>query len=238
MPPKVTQSPSNSEPEDQKRQVVARTSTNIHNLKLSSPGGLASTPSYVNIPVSQQASQLPGSQQASFCGMPFEFNTASQHINMNSFDPLTMTLPMESQQFFGTGFGSDLSNPYGSMLMNGSQQTQQPFYSYNPNPSSKSSPTATTKTRMNQTLAPSYNDLSSQPPNSSDPYSSTVTKVEALDTPFNTNYGYASDSNFVENQSAVMRRNNNAQGSPGTGNVTPGEWSNFIEPAMLETPSQ
>ncbi|KAF2813954.1 uncharacterized protein BDZ99DRAFT_228981 [Mytilinidion resinicola] len=233
MPPKVF-SPG-TETDDPTRPNASRTSTNIHNLKLSStpafnPTQDVSTPSYANL---QHEAHMSGSQQMPYMGgMPPGFNPASQHINMNPFEPLSMALPTESQQFLGNGFGMD---PYSAMLMNGSQHLSQPFYSYNPNPSSKSSPSAAANAGINQTLAPSYND-SSQTSAVNDPYSSTVVKNEAVDTPFDANYGFGLDGNFSENQSTNMTRVNSAQGSAGA--VTPGEWNSFIEQSAWETPSQ
>lgn len=108
---------------------------------------------------------------------PSPFNTASQYSqDMNQSHPLSMQLPMESQQLLG---GSPaFNNTWDAMMMPNQFATRptQPFYSYNPNgrrkgsgsqSSSHASPTNDSPQEfkgMNQTLAPAALDTNSNTP--------------------------------------------------------------------------
>ncbi|PVH90994.1 hypothetical protein DM02DRAFT_546703 [Periconia macrospinosa] len=95
-------------------------------------------------------------------GFPsFPFDSNSQVIGMN---PLSLSLPPESQQFVGSAL--DPQDPRTAILMAGSDHLPQPFggtYTYNPNVSPKSArvlkatdqvPTPMQSSGMSQTLAP------------------------------------------------------------------------------------
>jgi len=80
----------------------------------------------------------------------------SQVLNLN---PLTMSLPPETQQFVGSAL--EPNDPNTAILMAGSENIPQPFrgtYHYNPNVSPKSSRAwnTTSMTGMDPTLAPSH----------------------------------------------------------------------------------
>ncbi|KAJ4348331.1 uncharacterized protein N0V89_009705 [Didymosphaeria variabile] len=84
-----------------------------------------------------------------FGALPFG---SSQVLDMN---PLSMSLPPESQQFVGSAL--DPSDPRTSLFMAGSENLPQPFtgtYTYNPNLSPKSSRALVSQPGIAQTLAP------------------------------------------------------------------------------------
>jgi hypothetical protein len=108
----------------------------------------------------------PTSQSESTTPLAYQFmmSAQSQVLNMN---PLSLSLPPESQQFVGSAL--DLNDPNTAILMAGSDTIPQPFrngYHYNPNVSPKTSrawsetnsgtanPTMTCSSGMNSTLAP------------------------------------------------------------------------------------
>ncbi|KAF2641253.1 hypothetical protein P280DRAFT_425577 [Massarina eburnea CBS 473.64] len=85
---------------------------------------------------------------------PLPFNSSSQVIDTN---PLSLSLPPESQQIVGSAL--DPNDPRTAILMAGSDNLPQPFYTYNPNLSPKSGRKATDQlppsgAGMTQTLAP------------------------------------------------------------------------------------
>ncbi|KAF1956656.1 hypothetical protein CC80DRAFT_62601 [Byssothecium circinans] len=85
--------------------------------------------------------------------LPFD-GTSSQVINTN---PLSMSLPPESQQFVGSAL--DPNDPRTAILMAGSDNLPQPFYTYNPNLSPKAARKAADQVSLNgsgmsQTLSP------------------------------------------------------------------------------------
>jgi hypothetical protein len=89
-------------------------------------------------------SETPASYPYSAAGYPF----TSQVLNTN---PLSMSMPPESQQFIGSAL--DMSDPRHAMFMAGSDNLPQPFaptYTYNPNFSGKSGRSSS----VEETLAP------------------------------------------------------------------------------------
>ncbi|KAK4998136.1 hypothetical protein LTR66_002585 [Elasticomyces elasticus] len=81
--------------------------------------------------------QHPETQQPSFAYYPLQTSLAYDPSFSNlHFDPLSMALPRESQQLLGPAL--DVNDQFNAMLMQGYDQPQQPFYSYNPNGTAKS----------------------------------------------------------------------------------------------------
>ncbi|GAB7356160.1 hypothetical protein MBLNU459_g6752t1 [Dothideomycetes sp. NU459] len=141
--------------------------------------------------------------------------------------PFSTVLPNEAQQLLGPAF--DSKDPFTAMLMgNQESRTQQPFYSYNPNPSSKPkdlSPPSNFE-GMNQTLAPGMLDTPMNSGNSSTP-SGTDSMLSPQD-------GYG-NYNFTGNFMDPFK------GPSSSGLTTPGEqdWTNLIDAnAWEDTSSQ
>ncbi|KAI9666375.1 MAG: hypothetical protein M1821_004311 [Bathelium mastoideum] len=184
------------------------------------------------IPQSEsQPSQVPQAMYpmqspTSFVPSPSAFN----------YSPFSTSLPTESQMLLGSAL--DPSDPFTSMLMSGSDRTQQPFYSYNPNPSSKSRPMHPHPSYdgMNQTLAPGALDTNLEHHNFSNPPSATT---EGVITPFTPGFGFTMDGNFNDAfRGAPLTRSNSGQGS-GDG-ITPGvdrEWTSFVDANLWEEPT-
>jgi hypothetical protein len=85
------------------------------------------------------ARESPPYQNENFSSFPFmtmNYDPSSQVLNMN---PLSFSMPPESQQFIGSAL--DPNDPHTPMLMAGSEYIPQPFgnYKYNPNIDSKMS---------------------------------------------------------------------------------------------------
>ncbi|GAB7361338.1 hypothetical protein MBLNU230_g1394t1 [Neophaeotheca triangularis] len=121
--------------------------------------------------LSRQSPQQQSAPLSRTPAFPSPSNTSSQYSQdmSNQFNPLSMQLPMESQQLLG---GSGFTNTWDAMMMPNQFATKpaQPFYSYNPNgrrkgsgsnSSNNASPTDEPSQEfkgMNQTLAPSALD--------------------------------------------------------------------------------
>lgn len=158
------------------------------------------------------------------------FDPTSQSLN---FSPFTTTMPLESTQLL-LGGAVDPMNPYSSFLMPGSEATQQPFYSYNPNPNPVNkakrvrNPSAEA---MQQTLAPgttlgSLDTSAVSAAAFSNPSSATTDSMTAFSSSYSFNYDGAFSDTF---KPSTLTRNNSFQGS---GVVTPngaGDWTSLIE---------
>ena len=121
-------------------------STNLANLKHE-----AAKQGYTG-QASSRGSVSPTAYQTSFTNMPPSFGP--NMANFNLVHPFSTTLPQESQQLLGPGL--DANDPFSQMLMGG--HDAQPFYSYNPNGSSKTKGTSPPFDGINQTLAPGMLD--------------------------------------------------------------------------------
>jgi hypothetical protein len=126
---------------------------------------LSSTPSSLSVSLQPQSPQplslpdaeagTPGIKSENASTAPyqfptFSFDTSSQVLQMN---PLSFSLPPESQQFIGSAL--DPNDPRTAALMAGSENLPQPFrghYTYNPNLSPKSSQLKNAGDRSNLTL--------------------------------------------------------------------------------------
>lgn len=111
------------------------------------PSGSSAPTSAQGTPRVRSGNTTPVSHQ--FASLPF--STSSQVIDMN---PLSLSLPPESQQLIGSAL--DPNDPRTAIFMAGSDNIPQPFmgtYSYNPNLSPKSRMGASVA-GMTQTLAP------------------------------------------------------------------------------------
>ncbi|OCK73480.1 hypothetical protein K432DRAFT_410663 [Lepidopterella palustris CBS 459.81] len=242
LPPQALHSPPQPQSDDQTHPSLSRSSSSIHSRKQEpcSPhhafGNQPPTPpSYAGTPVSQPE---PPTQPA-YHFMPHlqtMFDSTLQHVNMS---PFSMSLPAESQQLLGSAL--DPNDPHTPMMMAGSEMMTQPFYSYNPNPSSKSQLSNAAGFEVDQTLAPSaaiHVDTTSDGVASSNPPSATSVTTDGMITPYPPNFGYNFDSAYPDPfKSASLTRNNSAQGS--TDAMTPGDWSSFVDVSVWETtPSQ
>jgi hypothetical protein len=129
------------------RSTNSRTSTTQSPVQSTSPRVTSSpTASGQTTPQLHIESETPASYPYSVAGYPF----TSQALNAN---PLTMSMPPESQQFIGSAL--DMSDPRQAMFMAGSDNLPQPFaatYTYNPNFSGKASRPST----ADETLARGY----------------------------------------------------------------------------------
>lgn len=158
LPPNALDSGALRSPNAMQRPQPSRQTTaqNIQQQQASSPNAPAGTSSGT---ASGQATPQPKSEHVSptsfqFNGLPF---STSQVLDMN---PLSMSLPPESQQLIGSAL--DPNDPRTSLFMAGSENLPQPFmgtYTYNPNLSPKSSRAMAsnmTQSGIAQTLAPEY----------------------------------------------------------------------------------
>ncbi|KAF2084490.1 hypothetical protein K490DRAFT_68611 [Saccharata proteae CBS 121410] len=157
--------------------------------------------------------------------MPFHFDPSAQNMN---FSPFSMALPTESQQMLAPTM--DPTDPSTPMFMQSGDMMSQPFYSYNPNPSSKSRLQNPSTQGMHQTLAPSagapMNDMMSE--------SMGYTLPDHMNAQFNPSFNFL-DSSYQDAFKApmMMSRDHSAHGSSGL--VTPNnEWSKFIDGTMFE----
>lgn len=170
--------------------------------------------------------------QASFQGFP---------QGQNMLDPLTTTLPVESQQLLA-GAPLDLSDPMGSIFMpqqaQNSYQPRKPVYSYNPNgkPKSSGSPTSNGAmpqmpmpgvSGMNQTLAPSMLDTGNF---NASPTSVTNDSAISPYTPAGFGLGF--------NDAFTMDPLKDSYSQQPSGQVTPGEtdWNLLVNDTWDEQP--
>lgn len=117
--------------------------------------------------------QQPQQQQGKAFSSPFNADFEQQLQDRSN--PLTMELPMESQQILGGSMAFDMNDPLSQMFMpsqipnyhqSGMKQQQQPFYSYNPNGKPRSSGSNSNSNSqsgtegLSQTLAPASLDTS------------------------------------------------------------------------------
>ena len=136
-----------------------------------------------------------------------------------SFGPLSAALPVESQMFLGSVL--DPNDPFTSMLMGGSENMMQPYYTSSPTALSKPSNFHPSYEGMGATLAPSALDMSppnvaSLPPATPGPLSTTP--------PLSLGY----PDGLADFKGQVFTRSNSSHGS---GTVTPtidGGWDAFI----------
>lgn len=178
-------------------------------------GNFSSPPRQATSPSQQQSTGFPN---------PFSMSIGANFSGSGSnMPPLSMTLPMESQQLLGPSL--DPTDPFTAMLL-GKQDymPQQSFYSYNPNGSSKmrdSNPAD----GMNQTLAPSMLDSSFSGHGS---YSTPVSATDSVVTPQGGFGGYG-----FENSYSDMFKTSTS------GLTTPGEqdWANLIDSNVWEESS-
>ncbi|KAI7151841.1 hypothetical protein KC349_g9298 [Hortaea werneckii] len=125
----------------------------------------------------QQIPTPPGQVQQDQQNVTSPFDADFEQQLQNGSNPLSMSLPMESQQLLSGSNAFDMNDSMSQMLMPSQvpsfqpgmkqqqQQQQQPFYSYNPNAKPRSAsgnsvPTPTGNEGLSQTLAPSSLDTS------------------------------------------------------------------------------
>ncbi|KAF2685550.1 hypothetical protein K458DRAFT_299694 [Lentithecium fluviatile CBS 122367] len=152
LPPHAFEQASQHGNEAQSRPPLSRTST------LQSVKQQPVSPQHVSAPGSGPDTPLLKSEHSSPTSYQFPtlpFSTTSQVLNMN---PLTLSLPPESQQLIGSAL--DPNDPHTAVFMEGSENLPQPFmgtYTYNPNISPKSAQARNvgfSASGMTQTLAP------------------------------------------------------------------------------------
>ena len=126
-------------------------------------------------------------------------------------NPLSLSLPPESQQFVGSIL--DANDPRTAMFMAGSENLAQPFaptYTYNPNYSPKSNRAANGGSGMTLTLPLKANKSESTAPTSTVPSSISegLYSNDAFLTPGNEGYGA-----FFDFQSADFAQSGDEQGT-------------------------
>ena len=170
--------------------------------------------------------QQPQSQEMMTSPFDQSFNNM-----MNHFNPLTPTLPMETQQMLGF----NMMEPTTNMFANNApgMKTQQPFYSYNPNGKPKGSTGVQAGVEgLNQTLAPSSIDTSV---GGYDPSVFTNTPqsaaTEMLNSPFSSAGMYNFDNSFSMDQFKPANSVGNSSGhvTPGISNEEIGNWADFFD---------
>ena len=232
LPPQALRPQSQIQGDTQTRPSISQSSTSVHIPKQDSPQHTfanqeTTPPSYAGTPV-QQTEQHTQSAYPFMPHMHMGFDATTQNF---SISPFSTSLPAESQLFLGSAL--DPNDPHTPMLMAGSEIMPQPFYSYNPNPSSKS---RLSHSGMNQTLAPSTSlqvDTASDSMTSSNPPSATTVTSDGLITPYTPSFGYSFDSAFSDPlKSTSLTRNNSAQNSPD--GMIPGDWSSLVDGSMWE----
>lgn len=238
LPLQALQPQSQIQADTQTRPSISRSSTSVHIPKQDSPQHAFANQE--TIPPSYAGSPVPQTEQHTQSAYPFMphmhmgFDTTTQNF---SISPFSTSLPAESQLFLGLAL--DPNDPHTPMLMAGSEIMPQPFYSYNPNPSSKSRLSHSANFGMNQTLAPSASlqvDTASDNMTSSNPPSATTVTSDGLITPYTPSFGHSFDSALGDPfKSTSLTRNNSAQGSPD--GMIPGDWSNLIDGSMWEAPA-
>ena len=181
----------------------------------------------------QEATQ-PENQHSQMPQQMYPMQSFGHNASGFSYSPFSTSLPAESQMMLGSAL--DPTDPFSSMLMSGSDRNQQPFYSYNPNPSSKSRPMHAHPSYdgMNQTLAPGALDTNLDNHNFSNPPSATT---EGVITPFTPGFGFNMDGSFSDAMKASsLTRENSGQGSGG--GITPGDrdWASFVDGNFWEEP--
>ena len=196
----------------------------------SSSTNLANTHSYFRQHSPQQQPTPPSQSQSQHMRsqtFPSPFNASSgfnpEFSNMNSFNPMSATLPMETQQLLAGSQAFDGSDPFATMMMQNqaSSKSSQPFYSYNPNGKPKSGgPSPSSQDGMNSTLAPSMIDTSVGYVQT--PESATIDSAVTPFTPAGYGFGYDSWGGFdmLKDPSSVAT----------SGQVTPaeGDWQGFL----------
>ena len=156
---------------------------------------------------------------------PGTFDPSSMNMNSSSF---STALPMESQQLLGGGM-FDSNDPMTSMLMGGHSRPSQPFYSYNPNGSSKKSFNAPSSyDGMSQTLAPGVLDNNAN-------FSAPPSSADSVISPWGNSFGMGFDSQFD-----VFKPSTFSQSGHTSGDVTPTmdqDWANLIDGSTWEESS-
>jgi hypothetical protein len=145
LPPHALEQQSQSGSSEHSRSAVSRSSTSqsLHS-SMSPQTASPATVSGTSTPHLHNEHDMPASYPYSPAGYPF----SSQVLSSN---PLTMSLPPESQQLIGSAL--DPNDPRTAMFMAGSENLAQPFaptYTYNPNFSGKAGKMSTAE----DTLAP------------------------------------------------------------------------------------
>ncbi|KAK0650784.1 hypothetical protein DIS24_g6480 [Lasiodiplodia hormozganensis] len=191
----------------------------------SSPTGYDSVQSpYTTATTTPQSAHTPFTFNPNFTFNHFDSSAA----NMN-YSPFSMALPTETQQMLGPSL--DPNDPQTAMFMANSEMVPQPFYSYNPNLSTKSRIQQTSQ-GMNQTLAPSSAPLLDINPQNLSYSNTAISYPTASEGAFNPTFGF--DASFQDPiKPASMSRQGSQQGSSGL--ITPGnEWSKFIDGTLFE----
>lgn len=238
LPLQALQPQSQIQADTQTRPSISRSSTGVHIPKQDSPQHAFANQE--TIPPSYAGSPVPQMEQHTQSAYPFmpHMHTGFDATTQNfSISPFSTSLPAESQLFLGSAL--DPNDPHTPTLMAGSEIMPQPFYSYNPNPSSKSRLSHSANFGMNQTSALSASlqvDTTFDNVTSRNPPSATTVTSDGLITPYTPSFGYSFDSALGDPfKSTSLTRNNSVQGSPD--GMIPGDWSNLIDGSMWEAPA-
>ena len=238
LPLQALQSQSQIQADTQTWPSISRSSTSVHipkqDLAQHAFANQETTPpSFAGTPVPQTEQHA----QSTYPFMPHMHMGFDATTRNFSISPFSTSLPAESQLFLGSAL--DPNDPHTPMLMAGSEIMPQPFYSYNPNPSSKSRLSHSANFGMNQTLAPGTPiqvDTTSDSVTSSNPPSATTVASDGLITPYTPSFGYNFDSAFGDSfKSTSLTRNNSARDSPD--GMISGDWNSLIDGSMWEAPA-
>lgn len=215
-------SPTNAfiKPEDRRLSLCFDGISNPGMMRTPSSGSLANLKHEAKASGSPIAKQDSPHQQPANIRNPYAFGNDFTLNNNNMMPPLSMTLPMESQQLLGPSL--DPNDPFSAMLMGKHEYNpQQSFYNYNPNGSctTKSKPFSPDE-GINQTLAPSVLDQNTCTSGHGS-YSTPVSNPDSGFTPMSGygRFGYESQFEDMFKSSASGLTTPNAEH----------DWANFID---------
>ena len=203
-------------------------SSNLANLKFE-----AAQQGYFNkTPQRSPTSSSVQPQQMQPSTMPSAFNNTSGGFDMSGVgNPFSTTLPTESQQLLGGAF--DPNDPMTSMLMGGDSNSTYPFYSYNPNDSSKKNFTPSSGAEgMNATLAPGMLDTNV---NNFGYLNAHSASTDSVLSPWN-GFGMGFGNQFGD----PFKPSNFMTSGQTSGQVTPSidqDWSQLVDGQLWEEPS-
>lgn len=208
--------PAQTDADGQSRPVLSRDPSFAQHQAISPNTDLSDSPlsgSGQRTPQLQADTETPGSNPFS----PMSFPMGSQMLGGSN--PLSMSLPPESQQFVGSVL--DPNDPRTAMFMSGSEHIAQPFtptYTYNPNYSPKA-----LKSGSSMTLSMPQTGIKSESIESCAPISSGLYTNDSFLTPGNEGYGA-----FFDFQSTDFAQSGDEQNNDANNNEQLVDGSSFV----------